>query len=102
MAGSGQLRNISISGAYIVSALPVALMGRVRVRMKATETQRRPRESLEARVVRSDPDGFAVEWCEFAPPLARALIRDARTEILDTRLAMTVPLNTKLREPITR
>jgi len=85
MAGTGQLRNISISGAYIVSTLPVALMGRVRVQIKATHTRRRPKESLEGRVVRSDRDGFAVEWCEFAPPLARALIKEARTEFLDTR-----------------
>jgi hypothetical protein len=90
IAGRGQLCNISVSGAYIISALPVALLARVRIQMKGPPMSRRLKESLEGQVIRSDRRGFAVEWSEFAPPLARALIKSIGPENLNTMQAATL------------
>ena len=86
VAASGQLRNISISGALVQSSLPVALFGRIWLRVAPPPGGSGKGKWLaEAQVVRLEGNGFAVEWCEFAPLLARALIRNARAHALDQR-----------------
>jgi hypothetical protein len=85
VAAPGQLRNISISGALVQSSLPVALFGRIRLRVAPPGGPGKGKWTTEAQVVRLDGNGFAVEWCEFAPSLARALIRNARAHALDQR-----------------
>lgn len=85
VAASGQLRNISLSGALVQSSLPVALFGRIRFRLAPPGGPRKGKWTTEAQVVRLDGNGFAVEWCEFAPLLARALIRNAEARALDQR-----------------
>jgi hypothetical protein len=85
IAASGQLRNISISGALVRSSLPVALFGRIRFRVATPGGPGKGKWLAEAQVVRLERNGFAVEWCEFAPLLARALIRNARAHALAQR-----------------
>ena len=85
VAASGQLRNISISGALVQSSLPVALLGRIRFRVTAAGGTGKGKWMADAQVVRLEGNGFAVEWCEFAPQLARALLRNARAHTLEQR-----------------
>jgi hypothetical protein len=56
-----QVRNISVSGAYLRCAVPDASVTRIRVDFKH---QPRTRE-LVAYVVRRTADGIGVEWGEF-------------------------------------
>jgi hypothetical protein len=85
IAAQGRLTNVSISGARVLSSLPVQLWSRVKLRMSTANGLAKNRYTTEAQVVRLEKDGFAVEWCEFAPPAARALIRNARAQILNQR-----------------
>lgn len=85
VAARGQLLNISISGALVRSSLPVQVLGRVKFRVTTSNCRGKPKWTAEAQIVRVENDGFAVEWCEFAPPAVRAVIRDARAHILDQR-----------------
>jgi hypothetical protein len=86
VGASGRLTDVSISGALVRSSLPVHLWSRVKFRF-ATSNHGvgKTRSTAEAQVVRLEEDGFAVEWSEFAPLVARALIRNARTQILKQR-----------------
>lgn len=54
--GAATVRNASVSGAFIETALKFPLLSRVSVRPLS-----RP-EGLDAHVVRSEADGLAVEW----------------------------------------
>jgi hypothetical protein len=83
VASPGRLRNISISGAFVVSALPVRLLGRVKLQARTSMGKGKAKLTAEAQVVRVQDDGFAVEWSEFAPPAVRAIIRDDRAQTLD-------------------
>jgi PilZ domain len=86
VGSSGRLTNVSISGALIRSSLPIQLWSRVKLRLAASKDPVRKTHTMaEAQVVRVEPGGFAIEWSEFAPPLARALIRDARVKNLAQR-----------------
>ena len=68
----GQLRDISISGAFVVTSLPVQLFAHVQIQIKPLRGEHRTTETIQGQVVRREPDGFAVEWCKFAPRLIRA------------------------------
>lgn len=68
-----QVRNISLSGAYLRCALPRAGITRLRVEFKLQ------RETVEllAYVVRRTADGIGIEWGEFASDtVARLLAPD--------------------------
>jgi hypothetical protein len=69
----GRICNVSISGAFVVSALPLTLYSYVQVQFTATVEGRRTTTSVEGQVVRKDAVGFGIEWCEFAPQVVRAL-----------------------------
>jgi hypothetical protein len=83
-AAAGQLRNVSSSGGYIETSLPVEPLMRVKVQLKLSGPvgHGSSRLKAEGHVVRVGRDGFAVEWCEFAPPAIRALIQLARSQAL--------------------
>jgi hypothetical protein len=83
LAARGQLRNISISGAFVASSLPVRSLGRVKLQIKGLKGADKAKFVVEGHIVRVARDGFAVEWCEFAPPSIRALIRNTRAQILN-------------------
>jgi hypothetical protein len=60
-----RLRDVSVSGAFIETAAPVPAFGAIDVQFRT----HRGNDSrwLEAHVVRTTPEGVAVEWAEFAP-----------------------------------
>lgn len=82
VAAAGRLRNISISGAFVVSTLPALPMTPVRINVKPLTGEGKVNLVLAAQVIRCEPDGFAVEWSDFAPATVRALIRAARAQSL--------------------
>jgi PilZ domain len=74
VAARGRISNVSISGAFVVSALPASLYSYVEVRFTAMLDGKRARMAVEGQVVRKEGGGFGVEWCEFAPEAVRALV----------------------------
>ncbi len=81
----GRICNVSISGAYIVSPLSPELFSRVRIRFAPSQRQLGNGGGVvEAQVVRREDHGFAVEWCELAPPMVRALVRAPLYEPVQT------------------
>jgi hypothetical protein len=74
LASRGRISNVSISGAFVVSPLPVSLFSYVEVQFTAMVNGKRARMTVEGQVVRKEATGFGVEWCEFAPEAVRALV----------------------------
>jgi hypothetical protein len=74
LAARGRLTNVSISGAFVVSPLPVSLFSYIKVQFTAMVNGKRARMAVEAQVVRKEAAGFGIEWCEFAPEAVRALV----------------------------
>jgi len=65
--GTGRLRNVSMSGAFIETAVGLPLFARVAITVLHADRES-PREvELLANVARVDDDGVGVEWCETAP-----------------------------------
>jgi PilZ domain-containing protein len=73
LRGIGYISDMSISGARLVTSLRAAPLSRVKLFLSDDSG-----ESIEAQVVRETGNGFAVEWCEFAPEVVRSL---AHTEV---------------------
>lgn len=71
--GIGYLRDVSVSGALLVSGMDAGPMSFVQVLLPASAAV--GRKSIEGQVVRHTEQGFAVEWCELAPELMRSLAR---------------------------
>jgi hypothetical protein len=74
LVARGRLTNVSISGAFLESPLPVSLFSYVQIQFNAMLNGRRTATAVEGQVVRKDATGFALEWCEFAPEAVRALV----------------------------
>jgi hypothetical protein len=61
ITGGGRLLNVSLSGGYVQTAMDLPLFGTVNIQ-KVQEGS--DGAELLAMVVRKDPDGVGVEWCE--------------------------------------
>jgi hypothetical protein len=61
ITGQGRLANVSLSGAYLETSLPLPLFATVEV---ASETGGRAGVELLGSVVRKDARGVGIEWCE--------------------------------------
>ncbi len=72
----GRLCNVSTSGAFVVTHLPVAVFAYLKVQFIAVVDGKRTKAAVEGQVVRKDPDGVGIEWSEFAPEEIRALMMD--------------------------
>ncbi len=70
----GRISNVSISGAFIVTPLPVPLFSYVQVQFIAMLNGKRTRVSVEGQIVRKEPLGVAIEWCELASEATRSLM----------------------------
>jgi hypothetical protein len=74
LAGQATLCEVSLSGARLVSSVPLPILSTVLVQFAVRRAEGPPqRVTLEAEVVRQTDTGFALEWVEFAPDAARAL-----------------------------
>jgi PilZ domain len=74
LAARGRITNVSISGAYVVSPLPVSLFSYVQLQFNAMRHGKRTTAALEGQIVRKDASGFGIEWSEFAPEAVRVLM----------------------------
>jgi hypothetical protein len=63
----GRLRDVSASGAFLVTPVRVPDFGTLRIWLR-TPVRGNTEPALVGAVVRSAPDGVGVEWLEFAPP----------------------------------
>ena len=76
MTGTGHIVSVSISGAFVKTALPAPPLAVILVRFMPERPQRaysRFAPIIEAHVVRRTEEGIALEWCDSAPELARVL-----------------------------
>jgi hypothetical protein len=70
--GEGRIENVSLSGALVRTPAQIPLWARVDVALsRAHDT------SICAQVVREAPNGIALEWCEYAPPVIGELLSRA-------------------------
>lgn len=70
----GRMRNLSLSGALVTTALGAPLNSRIAV----TLTLPPPLQGdavIEAQVTRRVNGAVGVEWCQFAPPAVKDLLR---------------------------
>jgi hypothetical protein len=77
LAGSGILRNLSASGAFVETALPIAPLTLVRVQIPRGPASGSRRTDAWGFVVRQDVQGVGIEWCDVAPLHAEDLSRQA-------------------------
>lgn len=63
----GRLRDLSLSGAYVEGVPSLPLWSEVYVEFSGIWREPVQANRAKGYVVRNEPGGFAVEWCEFAP-----------------------------------
>ena len=76
MTGTGHIVSVSISGAFVKTALPALPLSVILVSFMPDGSQRgysRFAPIIEAHVVRRTEDGIALEWSDSAPELTRML-----------------------------
>jgi hypothetical protein len=71
---SGHLKNISLSGALLQSGVDLHLHALIGVRIAAASSSAGS-YVLKARVSRKPSHGVGIEWCEFAPPVVKDMLR---------------------------
>jgi hypothetical protein len=86
LAARGQITNVSISGAFVVSPLPVSLFSYLEVQFTAMVNGKRATMMVEAQVVRKEGAGFGIEWCEFAPEAVKSLVTVPPFRVADSPL----------------
>ncbi len=63
VSGSARLRDISVSGAFLETALPLAPFAQIAIAVLSDDGSRHAPE-FSGSVVRSEPGGVGIEWCE--------------------------------------
>ncbi|MGH8137479.1 MAG: PilZ domain-containing protein [Steroidobacteraceae bacterium] len=74
LVARARITSVSISGAFVVSPLPVVLLSYVRIQFTGMRDGGKISVAAEGQVVRRDAIGFAVEWREFAPAAVCAFL----------------------------
>jgi PilZ domain len=99
LVGAGLVVNFSVSGAFIATTLPVALLSQVRVSFTAgghhaRRIMRTTDSSFEGQVVRQNAAGFAVEWSEFGTDEVVAFANSNRSRLgIPQRLPAGAPMS---------
>jgi len=62
-SGSARMRDVSISGAFLETALPLPLFAQIAIAVLRDDGSAHAME-FTASVVRSEPGGVGIEWCE--------------------------------------
>ena len=78
LAVEGWVHEISSSGALVAAPWLAKLNSPVLLQFKLRHLN--PKEAAAwAEVIRRAPDGFAVEWEAFSPPVVRSILRELRS-----------------------
>lgn len=85
VTGKAVLREVSLSGGYVLCRFPVQLHSTVNVQFRAGSRGRYARDAVLAEVVRTTEEGFAIEWVEFAPQVIRSLCQQGVGRQVDSR-----------------
>jgi len=95
LIGTGLAVNLSVSGAFVATTLPIALLSQVRVSFRfgrrAARIMRRDSATFAAQVVRQNAAGFAIEWCEFGTEEFVAFANSNRRSVPLTRYRPGTP-----------
>jgi hypothetical protein len=67
LSGSGHVRDISVSGAFVETDLQIPLQAALRITFEAPSPEPVASQSLPAFVMRKDSTGVGIEWSELAP-----------------------------------
>lgn len=78
VSSAGQLRNISVSGGFLYTTLPVQLLSRISLRL--VDSTGRLGESLEGHVIHRGANGLGIEWDQDVSHLLSRLIRPPLAE----------------------
>lgn len=84
VAGKAEVRNISASGALLLTHLPASLHSLVSVRFGGQFG----RQWTSAHVVRVADEGLAVEWTEFSPEVVRQVLLSLSTDEASVHIAI--------------
>jgi len=71
ITGTARVRDVSISGAFLETALPLPLFSQIAVAVLHDDGATHTPE-FTASVVRTEPEGVGIEWCE---PVAGSICR---------------------------
>ena len=71
ITGTARVRDVSISGALLETALPLPLFSQIAVAVLRDDGATHAQE-FTASVVRTEPDGVGIEWCD---PVAGSICR---------------------------
>jgi hypothetical protein len=74
LAAKGCIRDVSVSGALVITPMPVTLDGHICVYFPHSRGTRHANITAKGQVIRRLQEGFAIEWNQFAPETVRALI----------------------------
>jgi hypothetical protein len=100
LVGSGLVTNFSVSGAFIATTLPVAVLSKVRVSFRfgrrAAQIMQLGSSTFVAQVVRQNAAGFAVEWCDFGTEDVVAFANTYRSGVAFTHYRPSAPASTLL------
>lgn len=67
VGGRGVLRDLSVSGGFVETALPLAALALVRIQIPRGMDGSLPTADVWGFVVRRTTQGAGIEWCELAP-----------------------------------
>ena len=71
----GRLTDLSVSGAYIQTAVAIRPRSRLQVTLLAQPWAKQEAAIIHAYVTRRYREGVGIEWCEFAPAPVGSLLR---------------------------
>jgi hypothetical protein len=80
LMGFGHILDLSMSGAFVATALRPALLGNIQVGL--TDSPAAQMQWLAAFVVRYDTHGIGIEWSQFGPAQISAVLQHAAPERL--------------------
>ena len=89
VVGSGRVLDLSVSGAFIATELPVALLSPLNVIFQRPRSQlSSPSATYVAHVARKTARGIGIEWFDFASEDVIALTDRGRTPVMARAVAV--------------
>ena len=96
---AGRLTNLSVSGGRLQVDTDLRLLSRVEISVVLPYRSKHEAPVVHGYVTRKYRDGFGIEWCQFAPAVVAALLRDAVRHPYTTRHRAGGPMLVRPRTP---